>query len=173
MEKNLKNKAIDIKGKQYVMVADRVIYFNEQYPNGCIKTNIVKYEDGQVTIRARVFPDIENLNRYFSGYAQEIEGTTFINKTSALENAETSAVGRALAMMGIGVIDSIASVDEINKATNRPKVVEKTKPEDVTQDIYTKLSDKQKEGLRNYYATKVDLPFMGEEEFFEYKGWTN
>ena len=75
-------------------------------------------------------------------------------------------------MMGIGVIDSIASVDEINKATNRPKVVEKTKPEDVTQDIYTKLSDKQKEGLRNYYATKVDLPFMGEEEFFEYKGWT-
>lgn len=170
MEKDLKSKAIDIKGKSYVLVSDRVIYFNEQYPNGCIKTNIVKYEDGQVTIRARVFPDMENPNRYFSGYAQEIEGTTFINKTSALENAETSAVGRALAMMGIGVIDSIASVDEINKANNRP-AQKSLKPEEVTKEIYEKLTEKQREAVRNYYATKQDLPFMGEEEFIIFKNW--
>lgn len=172
MEKDLKSKAIDIKGKSYVLVSDRVIYFNEQYPNGCIKTNIVKYENGQVTIRARVFPDMENTNRYFSGYAQEIEGTTFINKTSALENAETSAVGRALAMMGIGVIDSIASVDEINKANNRPiQKPTSLKPEEITQEIYNKLTEKQREAVRNYYATKQDLPFMGEDEFKVFKNW--
>jgi len=67
------------------------------------------------------------LDRYrqFNAFSQEVEGEGFINKTSALENAETSAVGRALAMMGIGVIDSIASVDEITKAKNREKVVVK------------------------------------------------
>jgi hypothetical protein len=42
-----------------------------------------------------------------------------VNKTSALENAETSAVGRACAFAGIGVIDSIASADEVHKAINR------------------------------------------------------
>jgi hypothetical protein len=171
MEKNLKNKAIDIKGKQYVLVSDRVIYFNEQYPNGCIKTNIVKYEDGQVTIRARVYPDMENINRYFSGYAQEIEGTTFINKTSALENAETSAVGRALAMMGIGVIDSIASVDEINKATNRPEAKKSLSPADITQEIYEKLPEAQQIKVRDYYANKVELPFINEEELYIHKNW--
>ena len=64
-------------------------------------------------------------------------------------------------MMGIGVIDSIASVDEINKATNRPKVVEKTKPEDVTQDIYTKLSDKQKGRIKKLLCYKSRLTFYG------------
>ena len=118
-DKSLEDKAINIKGKKYVQVSDRITYFNETYKNGCIKTEIVKYEDKQVLVKAVVIPDIEKENRFFTGYSQEIEGSTFINKTSALENAETSAVGRALAMMGIGVIESVASVDEINKANNR------------------------------------------------------
>lgn len=119
--KSLKEKAVSIKGKSYVLVSDRVIYFNENFPNGSIRTEIVKYEDKQVIIKAIVTPDFTDPNRFFTGYAQEIEGDGYINKTSALENAETSAVGRALAMLGIGVIDSIASVDEINKAENRTK----------------------------------------------------
>jgi len=119
MTKDLKEKAINIKGKQYVQVADRILYFNETYPNGHISTELVKYEDKQIIVKAHVHPD-STIARIFTGYAQEIEGDGYINKTSALENAETSAVGRALAMMGIGVIDSIASIDEINKANNRP-----------------------------------------------------
>ena len=57
----------------------------------------------------------------FTGLAQECEDDTssMVNKTSALENAETSAVGRACAFAGIGVIDSIASADEVHKAINR------------------------------------------------------
>lgn len=135
MSKDLADKAINIKGKQYVQVADRILYFNEQYKEGCITTDLVRYENKQIIIACKAYP--EGLTgRYFSGYAQEIEGEGYINKTSALENAETSAVGRALAMMGIGVIDSIASIDEINKANNRPKTpTEPPKDESKPQNL--------------------------------------
>jgi hypothetical protein len=123
-EQTLIDKAIDIKGKKYVLVSDRVLEFNKLYPNGCIKTEKLERIVGQsdrVEFRAIVFPNIDSPERYFTGHSQAVWGEGYINKTSALENAETSAVGRALAMMGIGVIDSIASVDEITKAKNQEK----------------------------------------------------
>lgn len=120
MSKDLKEKAISIKGKQYVLVSDRVVFFNDNFQKGCIVSELLKWENNTITILAKVYP--EGLGgRYFTGFAQEVIGEGNVNKTSALENAETSAVGRALAMMGIGVIDSISSVDEINKADNRSK----------------------------------------------------
>lgn len=115
--KALAAKAVNIQGKKYVLVSDRVIFFNETYPNGAIQTEELEtIESSHVKIKATVIPDIEKPLRFFTGHSQEVVGSSFINKTSALENAETSAVGRALALMGIGVIDSIASVDEIHKA---------------------------------------------------------
>lgn len=117
MNKDLKGKAISIKGKDYVLVSDRVLYFNEKYPNGSITTSLVTdAESDLIVIKAFVYPDVAVSERCFTGYSQAIKGDGFINKTAALENAETSAVGRALGMMGIGVIESIASGDEINKA---------------------------------------------------------
>jgi hypothetical protein len=65
---------------------------------------------------AKVTPDTSKPERYFTGHSQADEKQGMVYKTAALENCETSAVGRALAMMGIGVIDSIASVDEMKKA---------------------------------------------------------
>lgn len=119
MTKDLQEKAIDIKGKQYVLVSDRIIYFNKTYSKGSIITALVsKPSDQMVVIKAKVTPDATMPDRYFTGYSQATWGEGMVNKTAALENAETSAVGRALAMMGIGVIDSVASVDEMNKATN-------------------------------------------------------
>lgn len=115
MTKELREKAIDIKWKAYVLVSDRVLYFNETYPNGCIKTFREKDWEMEI-VKAIVIPDMENPDRCFTGYSQAKWGDGYINKTSALENAETSAVGRALAFMWIGVIDSIASVDEMKKA---------------------------------------------------------
>lgn len=126
-DKSLKDKAIDIKGKKYVLVSDRVIYFNENYPNGSIQTQREKEWDIEI-IKAFVVPDISEPTRMFTGYSQAKWGEWFINKTSALENAETSAVGRALAMMWIWVIDSIASVDEINKAENTAKAQKAQSP---------------------------------------------
>ena len=92
--KSLTSKAIDIKGKKYVLVSDRVQFFNKNYPNGSIITNLVSEPTSEmIIIQAIVRPE-----------------------TAALENAETSAVGRALGFMGIGVIESIASADEMHKA---------------------------------------------------------
>lgn len=124
MSKSLVEKAIDFKGKKYVLVADRVLYFNETYPKGCITTELVSATDSNdVTMKAEVYPDGIS-GRMFTGYSQATWGEGYINQTSALENAETSAVGRALAFMGIGVIESIASIDEIKKTSYPTKKVE-------------------------------------------------
>lgn len=128
MWKDLKEKAIKISWKDYILVKDRILYFNEKYPNGSIRTEIIQ-DDELWIIKAYIFPDVSDLNRIFTWYSQALEWSTNINKTSAIENAETSAVGRALAMMWIWVIESIASADEIYKAKNTEKILDK-KPED-------------------------------------------
>ena len=129
-DKSLIEKAIDFKGKKYILVADRVLYFNDAYKDGSITTELVSAPDADmVVVKATVKP---NDKQTFTGYSQATWGEGYINKTSALENCETSAVGRALAFMGIGVIESIASIDEINKTTYpaRTKVAEvKMSPE--------------------------------------------
>ena len=125
--KQLTEKAIDIKGKKYVLISDRVLYFNETYPNGSIVTQRIMTEETWIEIfKATVTPDCSHPERYFTGYSQARWWDGFINKTAALENAESSATWRALAMMWIGVIDSIASLDEINKAENTAKTQKKS-----------------------------------------------
>ena len=112
------DKAIKIKGKDYVLVKDRVLAFNEYYPNGCIITERLSEWDMEI-FKATVTPDCDKPERKFTWYSQakwaEDKWKMDINITAAMENAETSAVGRALAMMGIGVIDSVASADEMRK----------------------------------------------------------
>lgn len=116
-DKQLKDKAIKIKGKDYVLVSDRVSYFNENYTNGRIETKLVSDPTSEmIIVKAVITPDSSNNERFFTGYSQAVIGDGMVNKTAALENAETSAVGRALGFMGIGVIDSIASSDELAKA---------------------------------------------------------
>lgn len=130
-DKSLADKAIQIQGKDYVLVSDRIIYFNEQYPEGSISTDLISDPNSDiVVVKATVRPDTsdnQKFSRRFTGYSQAVKGAGFINKTAALENAETSAVGRALAMMGIGVIDSVASADEINKSKGTDSTVTEAK----------------------------------------------
>jgi len=116
---------IKIQGKDYVQVKDRVIAFNEAHPTGSIVTEMT-FEGEIVRCKAIVRPDHEQINRCFVGHSEELRGSTSINKTSAVENCETSAVGRALAMMGIGVIESIASADELIKAKNKEAITKET-----------------------------------------------
>lgn len=119
LDKSLADKAIKFQGRDYVLVADRIKYFNEFYPYGAITAAIVKDEGNIIQFRATVIPDGRIPQRFFTGHSEEIRGIGFVNKTSAVENSETSAIGRALAMMGIGVLDSVASMDEINIAKGK------------------------------------------------------
>lgn len=140
-KKSLKEKAINIKGRSYVLVSDRIIYFNENYPNGFITTHLMTpVESDHIIIRATVVPDATNNLRLFTGLSQATVGDGVVNKTAALENAETSAVGRALALMGIGVIDSVASVDEINKATGSKGLIT-DKQKKLILDILSELKE--------------------------------
>jgi hypothetical protein len=102
---------INIKGKEYIMVKDRVLAFNELYPKGAIATEIISNTDKSVVVKAVVKPED---GRIFTGHSEAYrEGAM---GDVPIEVAETSAVGRALAMMGIGIVDGVASADEMVKA---------------------------------------------------------
>ena len=162
----LKDKAIDIKWKKYVLVSDRVIYFNENYPNWCIQTERFLEWDMEI-FKATVIPDIEKPERFFTWYSQakrvkelDPKKKMDVNLTSALENAETSAVWRALAFMWIGVIDSIASADEIKKAENEEKRQETKKAKKDDVKWFNKEELERLQGNTEYlkkFATSDDL----------------
>lgn len=104
---------MDIKGKKYIPVNERVKAFRMLVPEGTIETELVSSTDNYIIFKAKVFV---NGDLKATGYAEEVRGSSNINRTSAIENCETSAVGRALGFLGIGIDTSIASFEEINNA---------------------------------------------------------
>ena len=108
---------VNIHGKEYRTVAERIAEFWGKYPvtEWSITTEKVSEEAGLITVKAT----ISHLDRVVAtGYSDEIRGSSNINRTSALENAETSAVGRALAFIGLGGTE-IASADEVAQAIHK------------------------------------------------------
>ena len=109
-----KLKSINIKGNQYVMVNERIKEFRNQHQDWTIQTEITNLDNGMVVMKALI---IDTKGRVIStGHAYEKEDNGFINKTSYIENCETSAVGRALANFGIGIDTSVASFEEVATA---------------------------------------------------------
>ena len=131
-------KTVDIKGKDYVEVNKRVMAFRELEPNGTITTEIVDIKEdknggGIVTMKATVCDGEGRI--LATGTAQEKESSSYINKTSYIENCETSAVGRALGFIGIGTDTSIASAEEVlNAITNQGKSTGNAGTKDNTED---------------------------------------
>jgi hypothetical protein len=109
-------KTVDIKGKAYVEVNERVKFFRNEkdYEGWAIETELLSNENGVCVFKA-IVKDNNGIVKA-TGHAYEKEDSTFINKTSYIENCETSAVGRALGMLGIGIDTSIASSDEVQNA---------------------------------------------------------
>ncbi|MED9905249.1 MAG: hypothetical protein UFG06_13850 [Lachnospiraceae bacterium] len=105
---------LDIKGKKYADVANRIKAFRKLFPDGVIRTRILSNENGVCVMIAECIDGKGNL--LATGHAYEKEDSSFINKTSYIENCETSAVGRALGFIGIGVDNDIASANEVLNA---------------------------------------------------------
>jgi hypothetical protein len=107
----------------YIPVAERVEKFYERFPEGRIVTQIVEHEpeSGFVLMRAEVFRQPEDASPAATGHAYEVRGESYVNKTSYIENAETSSVGRALALLGFEVKRGIASREEMEKTTRMPE----------------------------------------------------
>ena len=105
---------VPIKGRSYAEVPQRVKAFRMLYPNGTIDTQIISNENGVCVIKATVADEAGNI--LGTGHAYEKEGNGFINKESYIENCETSAVGRALGFVGLGIDTSICSAEELQNA---------------------------------------------------------
>ena len=106
---------VEIHGKEYKMVVERVDEFHKDHKeNRSIITEIIQFKDGIVVVKAavKIGDDV------FTGHAYEEIGSTQINKTSALENCETSAIGRALSSAGYAGSE-FASAEEVATAINK------------------------------------------------------
>lgn len=115
-------KTTDIKGKEYAEVNQRIKAFRMVYPQGSIYTQMISNENGVCVFEAKVISDEGTL--LGTGHAYEREDSSFINKTSYIENCETSAVGRALGMAGFGIDVSVASAEEVANAMQNQEVTQ-------------------------------------------------
>lgn len=116
-------KTTDIKGKPYIEVNERIKHFREHFNDYRLTSEIVSLEKGVCVFKATVLDPSGNV--VATGHAYEQEGSSFINKTSYIENCETSAWGRALGNFGIGIDTSIASADEVANAVANQSTDEK------------------------------------------------
>lgn len=174
-----------IKGKDYAEVNQRIKAFRMVYPNGSITTDITSLQDGVVLMKAIVTNEEGKV--IGTGYAQEKEKSSFINKTSFIENCETSAVGRALGMCGFGIDVSVASAEEVQNAIANQEGQEKKNPQpkkeqnkpNIKEIILAKIEEANNIGIEltdekvNKYISdhnngKTVLNEMNEEEMNNY-----
>jgi hypothetical protein len=109
-------KTINIKGKDYITVNERLIYFRKEevFTNWGIVESIVSLDDKEGIFKVEILDADGDI--VVSAHAQEYRDSSYINKTSFLENGFTSALGRALGYLGIGIDTSIASAEEVQNA---------------------------------------------------------
>ena len=106
---------MNIKGKDYAPVSERIRAFRAIYPNGGITTQIISQTETDVIVKATVYDERGEV--IATGHASENKNASNINRYGAmLENAETSAVGRALGFLGIGTKNGIATAEEVDRS---------------------------------------------------------
>ena len=115
-------KTTDIRGKAYAEVNQRIKVFRMLHPLGRIETQLIEDTGERCTFKALAYTEKGDL--LGTGHAFESKTASNINKTSYIENCETSAVGRCLAMCGIGIDTSIASFEEVDNAIKQQEVKE-------------------------------------------------
>tara|TARA_R100000935_G_C2778606_1_gene140715 strand:- start:40 stop:573 length:534 start_codon:yes stop_codon:yes gene_type:complete len=120
-----KLKTINIKGKDYVEVHTRLKFFREAYAEYTLDSIVLDKTPESIMIKAEVKDPTGRV--IASGIAEESKGSSYINKTSYVENCETSAWGRALGNFGIGLDTSVASANEVINAVNNQKTKPQTK----------------------------------------------
>jgi hypothetical protein len=154
-------KTINIKGKPYIPVNERLKHFRQskKYEDWAISEEIISFSESEVLVKVSLID--ENGVCKSIAHSQEFRDNSMINKTSFLENAFTSALGRALGYLGIGIDTSIASYNEVNQAVKKQEVFQRrkltpqefkntlqgTKDQAVNVMAKFQLTDKQKQEL--------------------------
>ena len=174
-------KTLNIKGKDYVSVNERIKAFRMCYPDGFIVTELLSDVDGVCKFRATVGIHQDGSQLVLGvGHAYEKEKGSFINSTSYIENCETSAVGRALGMAGFGIDVSLASAEELaNALLNQQKDPAPEPPamdytQEVTPEQFTAakkrvlsepVTNEQLEALMDAVATYPELADIIAEKY--------
>ena len=103
--------------KNYAEVHQRIKAFRMVYPKGKILPEIISENEGIITFKVTIEDEIGNVLAI--AHARENVKGSFINQSNAIENCETSAIGRALGMCGFGIDSSVASAEEIKNAIKK------------------------------------------------------
>lgn len=114
-------KTVNIKGKDYVMVNERLKEFRENYAGYSLLSEIINLTEDTCVMKATIVDADGKV--VATGHAQEDRTSSMINKTSFVENCETSAWGRALANFGIGIDTSVASAEEVDMAIAKQELL--------------------------------------------------
>jgi hypothetical protein len=125
--------------------------FWEDYPNGRVETDLVIYEKDRYVVKAYLFRDSKDDIAFSTGYAEEKPSDRGVNSTSALENAETSAIGRSLANAGYAAKGKRPSREEMSK------VVAQKAAKPAVQDVVPDNQDYWTTPV-NQYMKVVDAP---------------
>ena len=125
---------VNIHGKEYKTVAERVSEFRAKHPDLSIETEIVRWEGDDVVVKASIS---DNGKLLATGLAHEVRGSTNIHKTSHVENCETSSLGRALAAFGLGGTE-YASADEVANAISQQNEIKAGIPQ---KEVYGLLAE--------------------------------
>ena len=123
---------IDIEGKSYTTVANRIIIFRRYFSDYSIVTDILQNDDIKVVVQTKITTPSGVV--IATGLAEEFRGKNIINTTSALENAETSSIGRALACLSLGGSE-YASANEVENAISQQ--------EQIKQNNYNRTTNQQ------------------------------
>ena len=145
--------------KNYAEVNQRIKAFRMVYPTGTIETEMSSNENGVVIFRANVYDNEDRL--LATGTAYEKENSTFINKTSYIENCETSAIGRALGIAGFGIDTSVASAEEVQNAINNQEVNDKPKTSKKTSKVVM-IQDTQKDMILERFTPEEIKAYLEE-----------
>lgn len=152
-------KTIDIKGKNYITVAERIKAFRSNFKDFRLITEIVEFTSERCIMAAKVIDP--SGATVANGHACETPNKNQINRLSILENCETSAIGRALGAFGIGVDEDICTADEMLLKAMQEK--EEPLPEALSNAI---AQAESKEALNDIYKREYEnLTTIQKEEF--------
>lgn len=123
----------------YETVEERLVKFWKEHPDGQIHTKVLEHSAARFIVEAAIYRTEADARPWTTGLAEETVQGRGVNATSALENCETSAIGRALANAGYATKGKRASREEMTK------VAEQTKVKAKIDEVKAKMADTAKE----------------------------
>lgn len=146
---------INIKGKQYVTVNERLKYFREKCKGYALVSELVDVNDKTALIRAVVKNEKGEIVATGTSFERADNKRSLVNSTSHVENCETSAWGRALGNFGIGIDSSVASADEVQHAEAKPAYDDSASEDEINQ-IMALCEDTKTEQVKLYRYFQVN-----------------